>query len=50
MNLIKLKYVKINAQKSIVFPYTNNERSEREIKETIPLRKQKTCTPKTVRW
>ena len=36
MNLIKLKYVKINAQKSIVFPYTNNERSEREIKETIP--------------
>ena len=28
---------KINAQKSLAFLYTNNERSEREIKETIPL-------------
>ena len=27
---------KINAQKSAAFLYTNNERSEREIKETIP--------------
>ena len=27
---------KINAQKSVAFLYTNNERSEREIKETIP--------------
>ena len=27
---------KINAQKSLGFLYTNNERSEREIKETIP--------------
>ena len=27
---------KINAQKSLVFLYTNNEKSEREIKETIP--------------
>ena len=26
---------KINAQKSLAFLYTNNERSEREIKETI---------------
>ena len=26
----------INAQKSLAFLYTNNERSEREIKETIP--------------
>ena len=26
---------KINAQKSVAFLYTNNERSEREIKETI---------------
>ena len=26
----------INAQKSLVFQYTNNEKSEREIKETIP--------------
>ena len=28
---------KINAQKSLALLYTNNERSEREIKETIPL-------------
>ena len=27
---------KINAQKSLAFLYTNNERSERKIKETIP--------------
>ena len=27
---------KINAQKSLAFLYTNNERSEREVKETIP--------------
>ena len=27
---------KINIQKSVVFLYTNNETSEREIKETIP--------------
>ena len=27
---------KINAQKSFEFLYTNNKRSEREIKETIP--------------
>ena len=27
---------KINIQKSVAFPYTNNELSEREIKETIP--------------
>ena len=27
---------KINAQKSLAFLYTNSERSEREIKETIP--------------
>ena len=28
---------KINAQKSLAFLYTNNEISEREIKETIPI-------------
>ena len=28
---------KINTQKSLVFLYTNNEKSEREIKESIPL-------------
>ena len=27
---------KINAQKSVAFPYTNNETTEREIKESIP--------------
>ena len=27
---------KINTQKSLAFLYTNNERSEREIKDTIP--------------
>ena len=27
---------KINTQKSLAFPYTNNEKSEREIKESIP--------------
>ena len=32
----KVAGYKINAQKSLAFPCTNNERSEREIKETIP--------------
>ena len=27
---------KINTQKSFAFPYTKNEKSEREIKESIP--------------
>ena len=60
----KIAGYKINAQKSLTFIYTNNERSEREIKETIPvitatkrikylgityLRRQKTCIQKTVR-
>ena len=27
---------KINTQKSLAFLYTNNEKSEREIKESIP--------------
>ena len=27
---------KINAQKSLAFPYTNDEKSEREIKEILP--------------
>ena len=31
----KVTGYKINAQKSVAFLYTNNERSEREIKETI---------------
>ena len=33
----KVAGYKINAQKSLAFLYTNNEKSEREIKETIPL-------------
>ena len=59
----KVAGYKINTQKSLAFLYTNNERSEREIKETIPftiatkrikyiginLRKKKTCTQKTIR-
>ena len=32
----KVAGYEINAQKSLAFLYTNNERSEREIKETIP--------------
>ena len=35
MNLIVAGY-KTNTQKPLVFLYTNNKRSEREIKETIP--------------
>ena len=35
MDLVKLQG-KNDAQKSLAFLYTNNERSEREIKETIP--------------
>ena len=33
----KVAGYKINTQKYLAFLYTNNERSEREIKETIPL-------------
>ena len=33
----KIAGYKINTQKSVAFLYTNNERSEREIQETIPL-------------
>ena len=36
MNLLKLQDEKINGEKSLAFLYTNNEKSEREIKETIP--------------
>ena len=32
----KLVGYKINAHKSFAFPYTNNEKSERKIKEWIP--------------
>ena len=57
----KVSGYKINTQKSLAFLYTNNERSEREIKKTIPftigikylginLKRQKTCTQKTKTW
>ena len=32
----KVAGCKINTQKSLAFLYTNNEKTEREIKETIP--------------
>ena len=32
----KIEGYKINTQKSLSFLYTNNEKSEREIKESIP--------------
>ena len=35
MNTVKSGY-KINTQKSLAFLYTNNEKTEREIKKTIP--------------
>ena len=31
---------KVNTQKSLAFLYTNNEKSEREIKESIPLQQK----------
>ena len=36
MNKVKLQDIKINTQKSLAFLYTNKEKTEREIKETIP--------------
>ena len=41
----KVAGYKINAQKSAAFLYTNNEATEREIKELIPF----TITPKTIK-
>ena len=35
MNIVNSGY-KINTQKSLAFLYTNNEKTEKEIKETIP--------------
>ena len=42
----KVAGYKINAQKSLTFLYTNNKRSEREIKETIPF----TITTKKIKY
>ena len=36
MNIVIVAGYKINTQKSLAFLYTNNEKIEREIKETIP--------------
>ena len=36
MKSVKLQDTKFNTQKSLAFLHTNNERPEREIKETIP--------------
>ena len=35
MNIVKLQDIKLT-QKCLAFLYTNNEKTEREIKETIP--------------
>ena len=60
----KVAGYKTNTQKSLAFLYTNNEKSEREIKESISftiatkrikyleikhLRRQKCCIQKTIR-
>ena len=42
----KVAGYKINAQKSVAFLYTNNETTEREIKESIPL----TISPKPIKY
>ena len=59
----KILGYKINTQKSLAFVFTNNEKSERELKESIPfttaterikyleinLRRQKNCIQKIIR-
>ena len=42
----KVAGYKINTQKSLAFLYTNNEESEREIKESIPF----TIATKTIKY
>ena len=42
----KVAGYKINTQKSLTFLYTNNEKTEREIKETIPF----TITTKRIKY
>ena len=46
MNLIQVAGYKINSQKSLASLYTNRKRTEREIKETIPL----TITSKCIKY
>ena len=43
----KVSGYKINAQKSLALLYTNNEKTEREIKETIPFTIATTTTKNT---
>ena len=65
MNLARFQDTKINTQKSLAFLYTKNEKSEREMKESIPFtivtqrikylginlpRRQKNCTQKIIRY
>ena len=45
----KVAGYKINAQKSLAFLYTNDEKSEREIKETLPFTIATTTKNKTSR-
>ena len=42
----KVTGYKINVQKLVAFLYTNNEATEREIKESVPF----TTAPKTIRY
>ena len=42
----KVAGYKVNTHKSLAFLYTNNEKSEREIKETIPF----TIAMKTIKY
>ena len=42
----KVPGYKVNTHKSLAFLYTNNEKSEREIKETIPF----TIAMKTIKY
>ena len=46
MNSVKFVGYKINTHKDVVFLYTNNKRSERKIKETIPF----TITTKRIKY
>ena len=43
---MKVVEYKTNTQKSLAFLYTNNEKTEREIKETIPF----TIATKTIKY
>ena len=44
----KVAGYRINAQKSLAFLYTNDEKSEREIKETVPFTNKKNEIPRNI--